>query len=344
MANSRLLFQLAHEHYVDGLSHKELADKHGYSDVHIGRLLKMARSSGIAEVALHPPLLDDDLEDRLRHEYPTLRKVIIIPTVEDYSYQLKYWGKVSADYFHALLKEKGPVKVGISGGMTLFEMIMALPTEGRKDVDFYATAILGRCNESVSHIAPTTLVTLAWVKSGAETGRSHFVTLSPYEPGKRKAIERQLASLASKDFAQRYLQELRQIDIALVSVGLIDFDGDINEKYRFTMTRLLQPNGITPDALIQEGAVGDMNYSFFDAEGKTRPAWRFFMGLDVDFFAAMARDPSKTVIAIAGAHKEGPLRAALQRGLFNIWVTDEETAKKLDPARKIIVRPPADGS
>ncbi len=110
------------------------------------------------------------------------------------------------------------------------------------------------------------------------------------------------------------------------------------EKYKFTMTRLLEPNGITADALKEEGAVGDMNYSFFNAAGHTTPEWKFFLGLDVDFFAGMASAmsrrsgksrPPKTVVCIAGTKKVEPLRAALQRGLINVLITDAESSKAL---------------
>jgi DNA-binding transcriptional regulator LsrR (DeoR family) len=271
-----------------------------------------------------------DLEPRLKSLYPVLRDVIIVPTVDDYTVQLKVWGQAAAQYFQNIVKPGR--RVGLSGGITLFEMVMAIQPEMRKNVHFYAMAIFGRSGESAAHIDPTTLVMLLWERSGQTTGNSHFVTVSPHDSGTRQGIQAGLAALEKKHFIKRYMEELRQIDIAFLSIGLIDFEGDVDSKYRFTMTRLLEPYRVTPKALIREGAQGDVNYSVYDLEGRTKRKWKFFLGLDVDFFARMAADSAKTVVVIAGTNKERPLRAALKRGLFNVWITDLETAKNLSKA------------
>ena len=39
-----------------------------------------------------------------------------------------------------------------------------------------------------------------------------------------------------------------------------------------------------------EGIVGDVNYSFFDADGRTKSRWNLFLTLDVEHLRQMAAD------------------------------------------------------
>jgi hypothetical protein len=61
---------------------------------------------------------------------------------------------------------------------------------------------------------------------------------------------------------------------------------------------------------MSEGAVGDMNYTFFDKDGKTRPEWNCFLGLDVNFFCEMATTRRKRSLPL-GAHRRKNLYALL---------------------------------
>jgi DNA-binding transcriptional regulator LsrR (DeoR family) len=322
--DDHFLFTIAREHYIDEISQTDLASKYAVSKTHIGRLLEAAKRKNIVRIILQPPVFRD-LESRLIERYPALRRVIIVPSVPDYSLQVKLWASESAAIFRDLAKPGR--RIGLSGGMTVFEMAMAVNEELRPDVQFYATAILGRSSESAAHISPTTTVTVLWARSGRFTGTSHFVTISPYLATSRSEAQSELKALSRKPFIREYLRGLTSLDAAFFSLGLVDFPGNVDEKYKFTMTRLLKPYRLEPSTLDSEGAVGDLNYSFFDSNGKTRREWKFFLGIDVDFFAEMAARRDKSVIAIAGTQKEVPLRAALLRGLFNIWVTDQDTAR-----------------
>ena len=88
-----------------------------------------------------------------------------------------------------------------------------------------------------------------------------------------------------------------------------------------------------PVQLEKEGAVGEISYCFFDKNGCGRAEWELFLspGRNTQFwgphfFANMVKR-GKTVIVIAGQHKEDAIRAALAGKLFNVWITDDRTAR-----------------
>jgi hypothetical protein len=84
--------------------------------------------------------------------------------------------------------------------------------------------------------------------------------------------------------------------------------------------------GVQEEVLLQEGVVGDINYSFIDERGQTRPEWRLFLTLQADELRLMAADQTKRVVVVGGKYKESILLAALRGGLLNVLVTDEASA------------------
>ena len=91
---------------------------------------------------------------------------------------------------------------------------------------------------------------------------------------------------------------------------------------------LLENLRLTAGALLKEGAVGDINYSFFDGEGRTLPDWNVFPSLGAAQAQEMVRKGKKVVVAV-GNYKLSALRAALRGRLFNVLITDERAARDL---------------
>jgi DNA-binding transcriptional regulator LsrR (DeoR family) len=91
---------------------------------------------------------------------------------------------------------------------------------------------------------------------------------------------------------------------------------------------LLENLRLSAGALVKEGAVGDINYSFFDGEGRTTPDWNVFPSLGAEQAKAMVKEGKKVVVAV-GKYKLTALRAALKGRLFNVLITDEMAAREL---------------
>ena len=90
--------------------------------------------------------------------------------------------------------------------------------------------------------------------------------------------------------------------------------------------------------LATDGAVGDLGCCFFDANGNGRKDWEFFLTAGhysdnseyrgVEFYRHLVRS-GKQVVVVAGIYKVPAILAALKGKLFNVWITDEETARTI---------------
>ena len=76
---------------------------------------------------------------------------------------------------------------------------------------------------------------------------------------------------------------------------------------------------LTEAGLAREGVIGDLNYSFFDANGETNLQWNVFPALGVEAVKEMVNAP-KTVVVAAGKYKLAALQAAL-RGRLSGFLT-----------------------
>jgi DNA-binding transcriptional regulator LsrR (DeoR family) len=117
-------------------------------------------------------------------------------------------------------------------------------------------------------------------------------------------------------------------DFMFASLGCLRPDPDYEKLASRPHRSLLKNLRLTAAGLITEGAIGDINYSFFDAEGKTRPDWNIFPSLDTEQVRQMVQDGKQVVIA-AGQYKLPALKAALKGRLLSVLITDESAAKDL---------------
>jgi len=87
------------------------------------------------------------------------------------------------------------------------------------------------------------------------------------------------------------------------------------------------PRGMSYEDLLSAGAVGDLLGRFLGKDGEDidLPLSRRTIGMDL---AMLERIPEK-VLAAAGAHKVGIIRAVAKRRLVDTLITDDVTAELL---------------
>jgi len=307
----------------------------------------------------------EGLRKQLRARFPHLREIRILPFEADYPKLMRQWGKAAAAYLDELIEERGVRHIGVSGGETILEVMSQLPDMPRPNVHFYAVALIGQCRlmES-SHVSPEVNANIGWTRSGRHRGKCLYSSVSPYSTAlagytpeeRREAIKDHLDELSKNQLVKRFITDLDHIEVIFAGLGAVNPSGT-NPAYangdldRLTMTGLLKPIGIDPNELVAQGAVGDLSYSFFNAEGREQPigadrkplpreCWRFFLGAGhysehsgIEFYRNAVQEGETRVVVIAGVHKETPLLAALRAELFNVWFTDEQTARKILAAK-----------
>jgi len=285
----------------------------------------------------------------------------------DYATLIRQWGVAAAEYFDKLVEDAerrdGFLHVGVSGGETILEVMSQLRERDRPNVHFHATSLLGRGRlDKSSHVGPETNVMIGWARSGRNPGHCHFGTVPPYDckgirdektsDERREVIKRELSHWAQTEEIKKVIKNNEDLDVIFAGLGLVNPSGT-NPAYsqshidRLTMTGLLKPLGIDPSELAAEGAIGDFSYCLFNADGNEQPRdahgnelpkdrWRFFLSVGhystqhsgIEYYRQLVKE-KKRVIVIAGVYKEPAIRAALKGKFFNVWFTDEETARNI---------------
>jgi DNA-binding transcriptional regulator LsrR (DeoR family) len=313
--------------------------------------------------------LQSNLEQQLRDGYPHLKKVHIVfagkvKTDAQYAGLVQQWGRAAAQYFDRLAEDAEQVgvelHVGVSGGQTILEVVSQLPERDRPRVHFYGIALVGRgFLRKSSLVGPETNATIGWARSGRNPGQCHFATVSPYDKQtsetasleqRRGDIVAHIQELAAIPSIRQAVKDLQVVDVVFASLGIVNPSGT-NPGYsnaqidRLSMTGLVKSLGVSPEELSAQGAIGDLSYCFFNADGEEQPRdhrgknlpkeyWRFFLTAGhfnpnqqgLEFYRQMVEN-KETVIVIAGIHKEAAIHAALKAKLFNVWFTDEATAR-----------------
>ncbi|MEP6912954.1 MAG: sugar-binding domain-containing protein, partial [bacterium] len=279
------------------------------------------------------PLLQDKLKRRFG-----LRDAIVIPTDQDCSLLLKNLAKAAADYFEKIVPARASVALG--GGYLMYEMVARLP-ERHRDIDIYPAAIVGR-GPSITHIDPMTLVTLLWAKSGHGQGRAHYITLTPPEIGSGfESLARYYGEFQKRKQVKPLLASMNNVDFVFASVGGIDASEAYLAVTRDMTKNLLdemnlgaanrnKPKSASTNAsqLSEAGAVGDLAYSFFDAEGRTKSEWNLATSIGIKRLKELSSTPDKAVVVVVGGYKEQSLNAVMQGRICNVLITDADGAEQ----------------
>lgn len=343
-----LLLRVAKDYYQSGQTLAEIGEELGCSTTHVGRLLAAARDKKLVEFSFRESAAFAKLENRLRKSYPHLQRIVIVPDVDmandnelsAYARRLESMAQAASVIFQELTdptSSSGNRKIGLGGGRSIFEMIARLPTAVRRNVDFYALALLGRGAGSNEALDPQTLVTCAWARSGMVPHRAHFVTIPPYFGNVLQSaadVIRACELLAAEPYIAPVIEEARTIDAAFFTVGALQHEMQPTDRYGledinryFSTLELLEDIHVDPVAM-NRAAAGEVCYSFFDDMGNELRDHRYFLSLGADHFRQMVQQ-KKSCVMIAGSYKIRAVKAALRGKLCNIWITDETGARQI---------------
>jgi DNA-binding transcriptional regulator LsrR (DeoR family) len=320
----RQVLKVAHLFYEQEMTKTEISHEIRASATQVARLLAEAREQGFVRIEFSPPKLYD-LSERLRRKFDWLRDAIVVSSADDLAFLRRMIGKAAAQYFAAAVGAGS--LVALSGGDTMYEMVMALPSL-KRDVRLVPAAIIDS-GPVLTHIDPAVLVSLLWVRCGRRAGHAHLATGLPFNrPLSRQKLKEEYDEFGRRKAVQEVVSEMKRADFLFASLGCLKVDADYARLAPRPHEYLLENLRLTEAGLQREGVIGDLNYSFFDAQGATAPHWNVFPALGVDAVRDMVQ-AQKTVVIAAGKYKLAALRAALQGRLLNVLITDEQAAGAL---------------
>ncbi|HTP26287.1 MAG TPA: sugar-binding transcriptional regulator [Anaeromyxobacteraceae bacterium] len=304
---ARLLYRVAQAYYEDDLTQEEIGDQFGLSRVTICRLLNRAREAGIVRISVSLPGSGcGDMERALERRYG-LREAVVAPRTTRLPL-LERLGSAAASLFTRAVK--GCEVVGISWGGTLRAFVESL---SRLELpELRVVQIIGGLGSMDAGINGAELTRRLAERCGA---RPRMIQA----PGIVASPDVRAALLADPQVAEA-IELGKQADVALVTVGVPARTSAI-----LGPSALLKPEEL--EVVVRKGGVGEIAFRFFDSKGRyleTELDERV-VGLDAK---ALARIPLRIAMA-GGPEKLAAIGAALQGGLVNVLVTDEESAEAL---------------
>lgn len=304
----RLIAKIARMYYVQGLNQLEITEKLQLHQSTVSRTLKKARTMNLVRFSvMTPPGTFDELEDQLTQSFH-LKDVVVVEGSTDAATNVRELGAALAYYIETTAKPK--MNIGISSwSRSLFAMVEALHPgdycKGGKVVQILGG--VGVVGDEAIHLAQ---------KLAVNIGASPVLLQAPAVVNSAEA-QRVLSREHSVHEAYGLFDKL---DLALVGIGSMD------------PSRILAESGNVFSReeraeLQQQGAVGDICFRFFNAEGVPlkSPLTRRVIGID----AATLQKSPRVVGVAGGARKSRAILASLRGGWINVLITDRRTAEAM---------------
>jgi DNA-binding transcriptional regulator LsrR (DeoR family) len=300
-------------------SQKDIAKTLGVSAATVSRLLKRAFDEGLVRVELDLPRIPR-LEAALVDVFG-LREAVVVATGGRGDVREEI-GLAAAAYFESVAADG--MRIGLSCGFTLYQMIRSLRDRRFRDLTLYPLS--GESTLRLVDLFPNTLVGIMAAKY-----RPHVTAyaLPVQHLASLGQVERLRRRLMRDPEIRRIYEAARNVDIALVGIGMI-------AEQTPGFCALAESYGVSVKRLRQLGVVGEINYQPFNADGRIvekpelRALMRRILSVGADRLQALSRRADRRVIAIAGGRsKVDAIRGALRGRFMNVLVTDDEVASAL---------------
>jgi DNA-binding transcriptional regulator LsrR (DeoR family) len=306
----RLMTKVAHMYHEQGIRQTDIATALHISQAKVSRLLKRAVETGIVRTIVTVTQgVHTDLEEELEQRFGLL-EAVVVDVEGDEPEILAGLGSAGAAYLENTLT--GGERLGISSwSQTLLAVVDRLRPLRVAGAETVVQLVGGMGMPSVQTQANRLLGELAEL-----VGASPRFAPAPSLVGRREMAANLLDDPVMGDIARQW----RELTMALVGIGSLQ------------PSELLQQSGNAVDpadqqALLAQGAVGDVCQRFFTADGRlvASDVDARVVGIAPEVFRAIRR----RVGLAGGVRKRRAIRAAISGGWVNVVVTDLATARDL---------------
>jgi lsr operon transcriptional repressor len=297
-----MLSRVARLYYEHDLTHAQIAKIVGVSRVKVTRMLAEARRRGIVEITIKGDThAFAELESRLATRLG-LQDAWVVPTSADPVRLERSLGAGGAHCLRAMVMPR--MTVGVNQSRTVAAIVLAVGSE--KPVDAHFVPVSGSRGGAHGAKAHETSEALA----RAFEGRAHHVPA----PVLASTADAAAVLWAESEIAETLALAARA-DLLVMGIGTLEDNH---------LTRTGAIAGKELGTLRRKGVVGDVSSRFFDRLGRPVP-----LAIDQRVIALTLEQHLAIPVRIAvagGASKREALKAAAAGNLFNILVTDVETA------------------
>lgn len=295
-------------YYVNEMTQAEIAQVLGATRLRVNQAIQRAKSSGMVKIEIESPLLPRlELQDKIKEKFG-LERVLVAPShPEKYDYHAPT-GAALASYMSERLKAGEWRRIGVSWGVTLQCAIDRLLRQNHPNLE--VISMIGGTNYGQSFNAFGIASSLAQRLNASYSLLAAPVFLTPQ-------VDRKVF-LSQQSFVDHY-DKLTHLDVAVMTAS------NISKLSYLIQTGL--PSGVDADDLIKAGAIGDVVGRFLGENGEVIETSLDDSTIGIEL-ETLRRAPER-ILAAAGPHKAGIIRAVLLAGLANVLITDDVTAEML---------------
>jgi deoxyribonucleoside regulator len=304
IARNRL--RIAWMYYVEGLTQNEIAEKLGIGRVTVVRNINEAIRQREVKIWIEGEVADCiELEKELVDTFG-FADAVVVPQPTDASKVTKSIGVAAGMYTTEQLTDD--FVLGVGWGATLYESLATLSPRNLSGVE--VISLLGGVVEA-RRFNPAEF---AWQFANT-VGADCYLLTAPAVVDSAETKD----ALVNRCGLSTVFAHAEKMDMALLSVGTMSAQAT---SFKFGL--LTEEDRAS---LLRKGAVGDLLFSFFDAQGKPvdHPVNSRVMSMPVD----KLRSVPKRVIASGGVDKVDCLLGAIKLVDCNVLITDETTARAM---------------
>jgi DNA-binding transcriptional regulator LsrR (DeoR family) len=315
---ARVLVKVARLYYEQELTQAEIGQRLRLSRQKVQRLLSQAREEGVVQISIRP-VMDTlaDLEKVVEQEFG-LREAVIVETsaYDDQPHVAREVGAGAAEYLLRVVQPDD--KIVVSWGGSLLSMVNAVAASPRREDLSNMTVVqgLGGLGDPNNETHASDLTRrLARALNGQA-----LLLAAPGAAGNRVARN----AFYDDPYVIQTLQVASSADMMFTGIGAPRPDSIlVRDGHIVTWSELA--------ALMEQGAVGDVNLRYFDKRGQkiSSDLDKRVIGLDLKQIQRI-----NLVVGVAGGlAKFRAIQAALKGQLVDVLVTDHVTAQQLLAAR-----------
>lgn len=295
-------------YYVNEMTQAEIARLLGVTRLRVNQVIQRAKALGFVRVQIESPFLPRIEMQQGLTEYLGIGRAVVSPVNEEkYDYHRPVGAALAALLTERLLAASWK-SFGVSWGLTLDAAIRRLSRQSHPDLE--VVSILGGTAQG------STFNSFGIASGFADVLGAHYSILTaPIYLS--EGIDRDL--FLSEYPLKEHCQKFESLDAVLLTCS------NVSPK-SFLVAHGL-PNEITPEALTDAGAIGDVLGHFLDRDGNSVSSEvdDRTVGMPLERVQIV---PEK-IMAAAGPHKVEIIQAACRRGLVDTLVTDDLTARLL---------------
>lgn len=308
---ARNRMRIAWMYYVEGLTQNEIADRLGIGRVTVVRNINEALKQREVKIWITGGVAEClDLEAQLKTAFG-LVDAVVVPEPAEPAHVNKAIGFAAGMYVTDQLTDN--FCLGVGWGATLYESLQTLAPKELNNVE--VVSLLG----GIVQARRFNPAEFAWQFANT-VGADCYLLTAPAVVDSRETRE----ALIERCGLSNVLNKVEKMDMVLVSVGTMSPQ---STSFRFGFF-----GEDERQSLVNAGAVGDLLYNFFDAEGRLvdHPINERVMSMPAD---RLRKVPRRVMIS-GGNDKVSALLAGLRLSDANVLVTNEETAKALLATRR----------